>query len=495
MKLSVVALLALCTVCAAFASSFEIAGEATPPEPALAYHVPPGLPVVVTANYVCRLVADNPSAADATVLGVDGAPSVEVNGTDYWFFGDTFREGPGGRRDVIPAGFATTTDLDGHDCVDLTFKTDSHDVVQPMFPRGSETTAWPDGVLRLPDGRVLFYMVKTFRSSPTEWGVGAIGLGMLPAGSVTGQRLVEKIWDQSSGFPGRLSGARSPVVIGDEVFVYINTDAGNFLGRAPLARIGDAAAYTYWDGGAWTPQPAHAQALWPRQESVLPADNGLYVSFDSRIGKWIAVYNADLWSIKVRTADAPWGPWSSPLTWFDCRAIWGAQYPYCYSTALHSELSLGDPSTLFATFSTEKPYDVALAELHLGVGIHAWTDGDGAVRYAAASPDPSYSDAGVAFYASDVSLAGLVPVYEEQGDDGYTYSLIPRSFSARIAFYAYAADAINEPVHTRPVYRWQRNGRAVLDPEDREGWQRGEIAFYVPCLDVARDGASGGCTS
>ena len=167
MKLSVVALFALFTACAAFASSLEIAGEATPPEPPLAFDVPPGLPVAVSASFICRLVADNPSAADATVLGVDGAPSVEVDGTAYWFFGDTYRRGPGGRRDVIPAGFATSEDFDGHDCVDLTFKTDSHSIVQPMFPRAEETTAWPDGVLPLPDGRILFYMVKTYRSSPT----------------------------------------------------------------------------------------------------------------------------------------------------------------------------------------------------------------------------------------------------------------------------------------------------------------------------------------
>ncbi len=494
MKLGVVALCALVAACTAFASSLKSAGEATPSEPPLMYGLQPDLPVVVSARLVCRLVAGNPSAVEATVLGVDGAPSVDVGGTDYWFFGDTFRQGSGGRRDVIPAGLATSADFDAHDCVHLTFKVDRDGIVQPMFPRADETTAWPDGVLALSDGSIIFYMVKTYRSSPTQWGVGAIGLGVLPAGSVDGVRLVERIWDAQSGFHGRLSGVRSPVRIGDDVFVYVNTDAGNYLARAPLARLGEAAAYTYWDGDSWSAHPESAQPLWPREESVLPADNGLSVTFDERTGKWLAVYNADLWSVKVRLADHPWGPWSPPITWFDCQALTATHYPYCYSSALHPELSRDDGSTIYATFSTEQPYDVALVELRFGVAIHGWLGEGDLVFYAPTAPNASYTDAGVAFYASDVALPGLSPIYERSSADGFGYVLVPSQSDTRPLFYAYASPS-GGTVHTRPVYRWRRNGREVLDPNDRPGWLRGDIAFFVPCLDVVGNGTSAECTS
>ncbi|MDP9236000.1 MAG: DUF4185 domain-containing protein [Chloroflexota bacterium] len=494
MKLAAVALFVLVAAWTASSTSPGIAGEAPPPEPPLTYGVEPNLPVAVAARRVCRLVADNPAAADATVLGVDGAASVVAGGQQYWLFGDTFRHGPGGRRDVIPAGLATSTDFDGHDCVDLTFKTDADGIVTPMFPRSDETTAWPDGALALPDGNIMFYMVKTYRQSPTEWHVGTIGLGVIPPGSFSGTRLVERIWDAGSGFHGTLAGARSPVLIGDNVLVYINTDAGNYLARAPLERIGEASAYTYWDGGNWSAHPDEAQALWTPEPSPLPSDNGLSVTFNEHLGKWLAVYNADFWSVKVRLADQPWGPWSQPITWFDCQPLAGEHYPYCYSSAIHGELSPHDGSTIYVTFANPEPYDVSLVELRLGVAIHAWTGERKVVRYGPVRPDGSYTDAGVAFYASDAALPGLVPIYEFTSAGAYRYALDAPSPVATPAFFAYGTPSTGA-VHTRPLYRWQRDGEEILDTADRDGWVRGEIAFQVPCIDVIRNGTGTECAS
>lgn len=474
-------------------SSAPLRGDArAAPEPAVSYQLDANLPVAVAARLVCHLVADNPSAANATVLGVDGAPSLVSGGVANWFFGDTFRSGPGGRRDVIPSGFATSTDLDARDCVRLDFKTNTDGIVDSLFPRGDETTAWPDGVLALPGGGALFYMVKTYRQSPTEWNIGAIGLGSLDPGSVDGVRLVERIWDDHSGFPGALAGVRSPLRVGDDVMVYVNTSAGNFLARAPFDRVGEAAAYSYWDGATWSSDPRSARSMWTPAPHVLPSDNGLSVAFDDRVGKWEAVYNSDLWHVKVRTADQPWGPWSDPITWFDCQALVGPVYPYCYSSALHSELSRDNGSTLYVTFANPEPYDVSLVELHLGVAIHAWIANDNSVRYAAFSPEGSYRDAGVVFYAADTPQLGLQPIYEAPVDGSYRYVLTQPSADAQPVFFAYAAELAGA-IHTKPVYRWQRGGREILDPDERTGWERGEVAFYVACTDLRVEGSLSVC--
>ena len=66
---------------------------------------------------------------------------------------------------------------------------------------------------------------------------------------------------------------------------------------------------------------------------MLPADNGVSVSYDNRTGKWMAMYNAGLWTIKVRLADNLWGPWSDPISWLDCQALADGHYPYCYSSS------------------------------------------------------------------------------------------------------------------------------------------------------------------
>ncbi len=466
MKLAAVALFALLAAWMASPASPSMAVVVAQPEPPLTYALAPDLPVVAAARRVCRLVGDNPSAARATVLGVDGAQSVMSGGKAYWLFGDTFRQGPGGRRDVIAAGMATSSDFDARDCVDLAFHTDAAGIVQPMFPRGDETTAWPDGAMTMPDGSIIFYMVKSYRTSPTHADVGAIGLGMIPAGSTTGVRLTEKIWDGESGFYGNLAGARSPLRIGDDVYVYINTDEGNYLARAPVARMAEAAAYTYWDGADWTPSPWDARALWYDEPSMLPADNGVSVSFDGRTGRWIAMYNAGLGAIKVRLADNPWGPWSAPISWLDCQALADGHYPYCYSSSAHDELTRDGGDTLYVTFANPDPYDVALVELRLGAAVHAWTTDDGAVRYAPTSPGDGYTDAGVAFYASAAPLPGGVAIYETGTPAGARYSTDAPAPAAVPAFYAYATPPF-APIHTMPVYRWQRDGREILDTADR----------------------------
>jgi len=90
---------ALCVVAAWLAAcSNSPGGHAASPTTRPLDAAASAAPVVVAARTVCRLVADNPDAASAQVRGADGAPSLEVGGRDYWFFGDTLRSGPGGRQ-------------------------------------------------------------------------------------------------------------------------------------------------------------------------------------------------------------------------------------------------------------------------------------------------------------------------------------------------------------------------------------------------------------
>jgi hypothetical protein len=436
-------------------------------------------PVVVSARVVCRLIADNVSARVASITGADGTQSVVAGGRTYWFFGDTVRTGAGGRADVVPAAMATSTDNDARDCVDLEFKT-SNGIVEPMFPRADETTAWPDGVLALDDGTVLFYMVKAYRQSPFAWHVGSVGLGRIAPGSTTGVRITEKIWDENSGFGSRVTGARSPLLDGDDVIVFLHTDGGaNYAARAPLASIEQAGAYTYWSGSSWTADPSSARPLWTDEPSALPADNGVQVTFDEASGKWLALYNGHLSTLKARTADAPWGPWSESVTWLDCRPIVEDVYPYCYSAELHPELALDDGAQ-YVTISGQRPYDVTLIELRFGVAVHEWRADDGAPRYALAAPTAGYTDAGVAFYASAQALDDMSPVYEREIAGALTYTLGEPPAGAVPAFYAYAQPS-DGAVHLKPVHRWRRDGVEALSTHELDGWERGSIAFYVPC--------------
>ncbi len=466
---------ALCAAALASVACDDASGGAPEATPAPLVQFEAGLPVVMSVRVVCQLASDTPSAVAAQITGADGSQSVVAGGRSYWFFGDTVRK-TADRQDVIPAAVATTDDVDARDCLDLRFKTVNGSVAA-MFPRLDETTAWPDGVLALEDGSIVFYMVKAYRESPFAWHVGSVGLGRIPAGSVDGERVAETIWDERSGFAERVVGVRSPVRIGDDVLAYVHAGDGNYIARAPLARMAEFGAYTYWDGAAWSPDPAAARAMWTTEPTGLPADNGVQVSYDERIGKWIALYNREMVTVEVRTADEPWGPWSAPLQWFDCRPLVREQYPFCYTGELHRQLTRDGGETLYMTISSQEPYDVTLLELHMATAVHEWRSATGLRRYAATKPGAEYEDAGVAFYASSKAAPGLSPVYEAAADDGYDYVFDAPSSSDGPVFFAYSTQP-SGAVAGVPVRRVE--GGALV-----AGAGRGDVRFFVPCTVAA----------
>ena len=443
-----------------------------------------GLPVVMSLRVVCRLASDTPSAIEAAITGADGTQSIVAGGRSYWFFGDTVRRA-GDRQDVIPAAVATTTDTDASDCLDLQFKTSPDGIVTPMFPRLEETTAWPDGVFGLQDGSIYFYMVKAYRQSPFAWNVGSVGLGRIRPGSLEGERLVETIWEEGSGFGTRVAGARSPIGVGQDIIVYLALeDRRNVIAKAPQDRVGEFAAYTYWDGDDWSTDPADAETMWTSEENGFPPDNGVQVSFDEGLGKWTALYNDRMASVKVRLADDPWGPWSDPVSWFDCRPLVQDVYPYCYTGELHRHLTR-DGGPAYMTISSQKPYDVTLIELHMATAIHAWRSADGVVRYAAASPGREFVDEAVPFYASMTPAPGLSAVYEERSGDGYAYTVAEPAGGAEPVFYAYST-APGGAIRTVAVR--ELDGELAAGVEGDRG--DSGVRFFVPCPSVACEQSS-----
>jgi hypothetical protein len=283
--------------------------------------------------------------------------------------------------------------------------------------------------------------------------------------------VVETIWDENSGFGARVAGARSPVRAGDDVVVYLALeDRRNVVAKAPIGRMAEFAAYEYWDGDGWSRDPADAAGMWESEETGFPPDNGVQVSFDKTLDKWVALYNDSMASVKVRLADEAWGPWSAPISWFACRPLVQDTYPYCYTGELHRHLARDGGATQYMTIASQKPYDVSLVELHMASPIREWRSEDGGVRYAAAAPGQEYADAGVAFYASGKPAPGLTGVYEEARGDGFRYTVSPIEGESP-AFYAYstAGDGVLATVAVRE-----------LDGVLAAGGS-GDVRFFVPC--------------
>ena len=457
----------------------------------------PGLPVVVAYRMVCSLANEDTGAA--SIKWLDAVGSVEAEGKSFWLFGDSFLFGESGQELYLAAPVAVSTDSNATDCVSMTYKA-SDGKAEPLFPtKADETAAWPDGSIALESGSVNFYFASVVRESPTEWHVRHIGLGRFDTEEMRGERTFEKLWDADSGFGASVNGARSPIRSGENVMVFLHTSDGrHILARAPAQSLGEATAYTYWDGDSWSPEPAAARSLWEEPESPFPKHNGLSVRYNRFLGKWLAIYDADLSTLRVRTADELTGPWSDEIEWLDCSLVFGDTWPLCYSAEQNPHLARDDDRTLYVTLSSTFPYAAWIVEFRLGTAVHQWRDDSGRLAYAALPPSPSYVDEGVTFYASDVPVPGFAAIYawDRDGERSYSPSSPGPGFVRRdLAFYAPASPrAVGSRLAYAPVYKWDSGPSHIYSPAptglEAAGYDRGSVAFYAVCGDADLDRVS-----
>jgi hypothetical protein len=148
------------------------------------------------------------------------------------------------------------------------------------------------------------------------------------------------------------------------VFLYTQ-DNRHLLARVPSARVADPDAYEYWDGVSYSRNPRAAAPIWDTPAAEIPLHNGASVMYSDALRLWLAVYNADLTTVEIRTAERVEGPWDDPERLFDCRAFFPAAWPVCYSAEWHAELTRDAGRTLYLTIGSRQPYDVWLFEVAL----------------------------------------------------------------------------------------------------------------------------------
>jgi Domain of unknown function (DUF4185) len=456
-----------------------------------------GAPVVVAARLVCSLA--NEDAAAASIKEFDGVTSVVAGGESFWLFGDSWLTRKRGGYLFANATVAKSADSDASDCVSLAYKA-SGGIAEPLLAlEKGESTAWPDGAIAIEAGNVDFYFASVKRTSSTKWNVTAIGLARFDTRSMNSRRLVEHLWDNTSEFGDAIRGARSPVLQGRHVFVFLHTTTNRLLlARVPMDSMAMPGAYSYWNGTSWSFSLANAKALWPETASDIPTQNGLSVRYNDFLGKWLAVYDRDLSTISVRVADSLTGPWSSEVQWLDCKTLFPSSvWPPCYYAEQHVELSGDEGRTIYVTVSSAPPYDVYLLELRLGAAVHQWRDDEGRVVYGTASPRDGYADEGVSFYASDREVPGFEPIYVWTATDGeriYSTQQPGQAFNrGDAAFYApNSSQVAGSIVPYVPVYRWDVGTDHLYSTAttglENQGYLRGDVAFYAVCGDANMDG-------
>jgi hypothetical protein len=332
---------------------------------------PPRLvaPAAASARLVCSF--SNEDAASALIQGADGGASIVAGGRTWWFFGDTLFLPQSGKQIEANSIAWSQDDVPGR-CPRLTYHA-RDGVGVPFLEKDGSLTVWPSGAIPVNDTTIDLYVAYVHGSGPYAYWIGEIGVARLDARTMRVTILNRSLWTANSGFPSQVIGAQ-PIdddAAGNLRLVLETHDGGHVLGRVSRDRIADASAYEYWDGAAWSADPASAAFLWPRAlatdpiERLTTFDNGASIAYNAYLKKYVAVGNVGFDKIGARVADRLEGPWSEPVVWIDCSTFAKPAVPTCYSPFQHPQLATDGGRTIFLTFTRMAAYDVVAFEVTL----------------------------------------------------------------------------------------------------------------------------------
>ena len=173
----------------------------------------------------------------------------------------------------------------------------------------------------------------------------------------------------SKGMPGYGSAVYHDTK-GGWVYLYgsLKSDNGEqncFLSRVRIDEIEDLQAYRYWTGdeGSWSSEPKKAEPVF----GGMP--NEMSVSWNSYLGCYFSVHSLGLTGdVVARTAEHPWGPWSSPELLWRVDPLFPATdkfSPLVYAGKEHPEMTPDNGKTVFLTFIEFEEYFPHLVEIEL----------------------------------------------------------------------------------------------------------------------------------
>ena len=129
--------------------------------------------------------------------------------------------------------------------------------------------------------------------------------------------------------------------------------------------MSEIAAYEYLE----SPNPTWSRSVTDAMHLFAGMPNEMSVSFNPYLGQYLAVHSLDLTGqIVGRTAPAPWGPWSEPITLWTVRPSPSHSLPYpqlIYAGKEHPELSTAAGRVLYLTYIEFEEYYPHLVEVTL----------------------------------------------------------------------------------------------------------------------------------
>lgn len=291
------------------------------------------LPLLAVA--LLPLTACNNAEVALDVVGIEEAGPIErpenvratlsatggiVDGRYLWAFNETWLKTPaadGATRRSSTAATApvhaprrTTQPLDAAGApLPLIRKTrqERRFSEQPDTPR---VVLEPTAVVNAATGRDYVIFLKAHLHADAEadgdFEAQQVGIARIEPGPPLARRLPEPLFEM----PDPL--VRNALADGDFVYLYGSFSDGRSprhtaVARAPRGRVHESDAYRYWNGEGWSDDPAAAVDV------LFDVPGEMSVSYNHHLRRYLAVYTPPLENaIVLRTAEAPWGPFSEP---------------------------------------------------------------------------------------------------------------------------------------------------------------------------------------
>lgn len=335
---------------------------------------------------ICQLTGKD-AVNDTTVADVNGTDvgiMVYRGGRMYFVFGDTFGGHGPWPLDWRSNTMAYTVDTDPSNGVPLTgwiANASTGYAVELVSSRKQdnvEITCIPTAVYDSGTCLYLYYMsVKHWSDTGGMWTCNNASIAYSLDGR-TFTKAANVSWPGDSNFIefGVVHGASDAPIVDQYVYL-LATASGRFhdayLARVPRTQILNQSAYAYYAGQALGGTPSWSSFM-SQAEPVIAGDMGeMSVMWNSYLHKYMLMNldNSRL-VILLRTADAPWGPWSAPSV-----VVTAREHPGLYAPNVHPQWVEDSGRIVYFTMSLWSEYNVFLmkADLTQLGGLHTLAAG------------------------------------------------------------------------------------------------------------------------
>lgn len=233
---------------------------------------------------------------------------------------------------------------------------------------------WPQAGA-LVHGKLLLFLTQIERTSdPGVFGFRAIGLwlGVVenPLDDPVTWRLTQKKLPCALFSPKReINWGFALLADGTHLYIYgfdedvlpFGKDRHLVVARTRLVEAADPERWEFFGHGGWHADFQKAERL----ANEMACDGSVIYLPHRQV--YVLVYTQNSMSplVRLRTAPQPWGPWSPPITLFNCPEMAQDKRLFCYNAKAHAHLSRGDELVIsYVTNSMEFSHVVNNAKLY-----------------------------------------------------------------------------------------------------------------------------------